>query len=100
MSDICKTKNTSAMLIHYHIEIKGKLNQLGYKLHAMILANKFTISGKVKEGNNLIEIEAEGEEAKLEEFVASFKKEMNGDKIDNIVIEKRPLAYYDEFTIQ
>ncbi len=88
------------MLCHYHIEIKGKLNRLGYKLQAMILANKFTIHGKVSEGNNLLEIEAEGEEAKLEAFVASCKKEMNGDKIEEIIIETLPLAYYDEFTIQ
>ena len=66
----------------------------------MILANKHHIQGKVSEGVNLIEIDAEGEEAKLEAFVDACKKEINGDKLDEIIIEKRPLAYYDEFTIQ
>ena len=88
------------MLNHYHIKIKGKLNHLGYKLQAMILANKRHVHWKVMEGNNLIEIDAEGEEAKLEAFVDACKKEMNGDKIDELIIEKRPLAYYDEFIIQ
>jgi|GEM_PF-2582103 len=88
------------MLNHYHIEIKGKLNRLGYKLQAMILANKYSIHGNVSEGNNVLEIEAEGEESKLEAFITACKKEMNGDKIDELIIEKRPLAYYDEFTIQ
>lgn len=87
------------MFEHYHIEIKGNLSRLGYKLQTMILANKYTILGKVSEGSNLIEIEAEGEVAKLDAFVAACKKEMNGDRIDDLIIEKRPLAYYDEFTI-
>nr|NQU93498.1 acylphosphatase [Bacteroidota bacterium] len=87
------------MLKHYHIEIRGKVNRQGYKLQTMILANRYTIQGKVSEGNNLIEIEAEGEEAKLDTFVAACKKEMNGDRIDEMTIEKRPLAYYDEFII-
>jgi acylphosphatase len=87
------------MINHYHIEIRGKLNRLGYKLQTMILANKYTIFGKVSEGSNLIEIEAEGEAAKLDAFVTACKKEMNGDKIDELTIEKRPLAFYDEFTI-
>jgi len=87
------------MLNHYHIEIKGKLNRLGYKLHTMLLANKYQILGKVSEGNNLIEIEAEGEKDDLDAFVTACKKQMNDNKIDDINIEERPLAYYDEFTI-
>ncbi len=87
------------MVKHFHIDIKGKVNQLGYKLHTMILANKYTILGNISEWNNLIEIEAEGEEANLEIFIASCKKGLPESKIIEIMINEKPLAYYDEFTI-
>lgn len=87
------------MIRHYHIEIKGKVNQLGYKLHTMILANKYTILGNISEWNNLIEIEAEGEEVNLKVFITSCKKRLTGSNIDEIIINEKPLAYYDEFTI-
>ena len=87
------------MVKHFHIDIKGKVNQLGYKLHTMILANKYTILGNISEWNNLIEIEAEGEETNLKVFIASCKEKLKGTKIDEIIIDEKPLAYYDEFTI-
>ncbi len=87
------------MIRHYHIKIKGEINQLGYKLHTMILANKHTVFGNVSEWTNLIEIEAEGEEANLEIFIATCKKGLTGSKIDEVVVNEKPLAYYDEFTI-
>nr|NQU89355.1 acylphosphatase [Bacteroidota bacterium] len=87
------------MLKHYHIEIRGKVNRQGYKLHTMILANRHAIHGNVAERVNRIEIEAEGEKANLEGFVAFCKKELAGSKIESIILEEKPLAYYDEFTI-
>ena len=87
------------MARHYHIQIKGKVNQLGFKLHTMILANKHTILGNVSERINLIGIEAEGEEANIEAFIASCKKGLTGSKIDEVTVNEKPLAYYDEFTI-
>lgn len=88
------------MVKHFHIEIKGKVNKLGYKLHTMILANKYKILGNVLERINLIKIEAEGEEANIDAFIASCKKGLSVSKIEEVIINEKPLAYYDEFTIQ
>ena len=87
------------MTRHYHIELRGKVNQLGNKLHTMLLANKHIIKGAISERVNRIEIEAEGEEENLDAFVASCRDELSGNRIDEMIVEERTLAYYDEFTI-
>jgi acylphosphatase len=65
----------------------------------MILAKKHTIFGNISEHSNLIEIEAEGEKANIEAFIASCKKGLTGSRVDEIVVNEKPLAYYDEFSI-
>ncbi len=87
------------MTTHYHIEIRGELNNLGYKLQTMILAREHNISGTVSEQNNLIIIEAEGEEKMLDAFVASCKEKISKEHDIEMLIEDRIIKYFDDFII-
>lgn len=87
------------MTTHYHIEIRGDLNHLGYKLQTMFMAKAKHISGTVSEQKNMIVIEAEGEKVILDAFVLACKQKFSEKHDIEILLENRPIEYYDDFII-
>ncbi len=87
------------MKINYHIEIRGNVNHLGNKLKIMILANQCNIAGSVSEKEHQLEIEAEGNEKDLKDFIEICRKKFAGEGIVNMTVKEQNPTYYDDFSI-
>lgn len=71
------------------INIKADFEDFDFNYYCTLNANKLQISGVLLEKiNNCFQIEAEGDEDKLDEFIIFFKEGFMSKKIHNIEIEK------------
>ncbi len=84
---------------HYQITLKGNFKQSGFRFHALQAAHDFSIRGQVTERNGNIIIDAEGDEKDLEKFLKWCHSHRATNESDSILVDKKPLAYYDEFLI-
>ena len=87
------------MKINYHIEIIGNVNHLGNKLKIMMLANQYNIAGSVSEKEHQLEIEAEGNEKDLKDFIETCREKFSGEGITNMTVKEQNPACYDDFSI-
>ncbi len=84
---------------HVRINIFGKVQNIGFKLFAMMLASKFDLTGKVTEIPGQIIMEVEGDAVNIERFIAKCKTGHTSAVIERFDIEELPIAYFESFSI-
>lgn len=86
---------------HYNITIHGNVVNVGFRFYAMERAYKDKVMGLAKYiKNNVIYIEAEGEDEQLQSFLVWCKKGPIGSIVEKVdVIEDENLINYDSFEI-
>lgn len=84
---------------HVRINIFGKVQNIGFKLFAMMLASKFELTGNVTEIPGQIIMEIEGDAVKIESFIDKCKTGHTSAIIERFDIEELPLAYFENFSI-
>ena len=63
------------MIKHYNIQVTGKVQGVGFRYHTMKKASELNVKGFVKnKHDHSVYIEAEGEEASLNDFLHWCKK--------------------------
>jgi len=83
------------------LRIYGKVHRVGFRFSAMQQAYKIGVNGFVQNvDDGSIYIEAEGEEGKLEEFIAWCKAGPLGARIDKILMEEGTVCNYPSFDIR
>ena len=86
---------------HLNINISGFVQGVTFRQSAKTEADKLGLSGFAKNlPDGSVYIEAEGEEKKLEEFLAWCHQGPNFAKIEDVHIEQGPLKNYQGFTIK
>ncbi|MEA3443747.1 MAG: acylphosphatase [Bacteroidota bacterium] len=82
------------------ITIKGKVQQVGFRYFTLQAANRFGISGFVKnQVDGSVYIEAEAEESKLELFVDWCKQGPDHARVDETRIDENPVMNYSGFRV-
>ncbi len=83
------------------ITISGRVQNIGFRYNAQIIANEHNITGYVKNmRNGTVFIEAEGEESDLEKFISWCRKGPTWSYVENTDIEYIPLNGYSDFKIR
>lgn len=86
---------------HLNIKIYGDVIDVGFRYHAMLTAENFGIKGFVRnEPDGTVYIEAEGEEGKLEEFLAWCHRGPKYAKVTRVETEEGALKNFVRFTIE
>ncbi|MCD6135270.1 acylphosphatase, partial [Candidatus Bipolaricaulota bacterium] len=82
------------------INIQGIVQGVGFRPFVYRLAHDYELTGWVCNTSGSVEIEAEGDEATLSEFIASLREQAPPRaRIDKLEASFHPLAGYDEFVI-
>ena len=82
------------------INIQGIVQGVGFRPFVYRLAHAYELTGWVCNTSGSVEIEAEGDEATLSEFIASLRTQAPPRaRIDSLEASFHPLAGYDEFVI-
>jgi acylphosphatase len=81
------------------IIVTGKVENTGFRLYSMRGASEFQIRGDVRQDNNRIIIEAEGEEINLNHFVEWCRKGPHSSQVHTISSTEKELAGYTDFKI-
>ncbi len=87
------------MLVHKQIIIKGKVENTGFRFHAMRGACLYGICGDVRQNGNRILIEAEGEEESVDAFTAWCRQKHEFSTIESVTIQDKTLSGYSDFKI-
>ncbi len=87
------------MLVHKQIIIRGRVENTGFRLHAMRGASVFNIFGEVCQREGEVVIEAEGEERDLEGYIEWCGKGSNISMVDSIEVQQKPAYGYFDFKI-
>ena len=79
--------------------VKGRVQGVGFRWFVQQKAQKFEVSGYVRNlDNGDVEIEAEGERGRLEELIKSVKVGPTFSKVADIIIEWQTFTgQYDSF---
>jgi len=87
---------------HIHVFISGIVQGVGFRYFAYKWAKKFGINGYVKNlSDGRVEIEAEGEEEFLEDFLDKLKQGPLGAIVENVeVVDSNVLREYFDFEIR
>lgn len=82
------------------INVKGKVQNVGFRAFTSRRAGDFNVKGIVK---NLptgdVYVEAEGEEDQLEAFLGVIKKGPNWSRVEDVKVQEAPLNGYEDFRI-
>ena len=86
---------------HIDIQLSGELkNNVAYRFLSMQAAYKYDIKGIIKYlDKNILFIEAEGEEEKLNEYISWCKSDLAGMGVNDIKTEYNRIIDYKEFDI-
>lgn len=87
------------MLVHKQIIIRGRVENTGFRLHAMRGASVFNILGEVRQREGKVVIEAEGEEDALEGYIEWCGKGSTSSLVDSIEVQQKPAYGYFDFKI-
>ena len=88
------------MIRHHQIRITGKLENSGIRFHTYMGARKLNIAGEVRLENNVVIIEAEGDENALYGFERWCKNAPDDYLINTISVVEKEVSGYDEFRIK
>lgn len=85
----------------YRIVIKGIVQGIGFRYFTRMAANRFTISGWVRNcPDGSVEIHCEGEESNLQHFLAEIRKGPSGLKVDTFEIKETSAGFFYGFEIR
>ncbi len=87
------------MLVHKQIIIRGRVENTGFRLHAMRGASIYGIYGEVRQHGNEIQIEAEGEDESVHAFTAWCRQKHEHSEIESMIINENTLFGYSDFKI-
>lgn len=87
------------MLVHKQIIIRGKVENTGFRLHAMRGACFCGIYGDVRQQGNEIWIEAEGEDELVNAFIAWCRDNHEHSEVESVIINIKTLSGYSDFKI-
>ena len=90
------------MVKHYQLIVSGKVQGVGFRLSALKQASLFSIKGYVKNNycDGSVIIEAESEEANLEDFILWCRKGPSMARVEDVNIKESSLKGYTEFEIR
>ncbi len=83
-----------------HLLIKGKVQGVFYRATAKKIADKLEVTGWIKntkDGN--VEITATGNEEQLKEFINWCKQGPESAKVEEVIVEQKPITSFDTFEI-
>lgn len=85
---------------HVNIRITGKVQNVGFRYAALKTAQKYDVAGFVKnDPGGSVYIEAEGEEPKINHFIAWCHDGPAWARVDHIDTSEAPVDHLKEFTI-
>ncbi len=88
-------------MIHYNINISGRVHGVGFRWSAKQKAIGLGICGFVKnEGSRSVYIEAEGQEEELEEFLGWCHRGPFFAKVESLKFEESEIRGYNTFEIK
>lgn len=87
------------MLVHKQIIIRGRVENTGFRLHAMRGASVFNILGEVRQRSGEVVIEAEGEEGDLEGYIEWCLKGSYSSFVDSVEVFNKTVSRYMDFKI-
>lgn len=83
------------------IELKGKVQQVGFRYYVFKLALELGVKGFVKnQVDGSVYVEAEADEHSIDVFVAHCKMGPPHSRVSQFVVNKIPSCGYKEFTIR
>ncbi len=83
------------------LTIRGKVQNIGFRYNAQIVANEYNISGYVKNmRDGSVFVEAEGEESDLEKFISWCRKGPAWSDVEKVDVLYVPLNDYSGFKIR
>lgn len=89
------------MMKHYEITLSGRVQNVGFRHHAVQQARKYGIKGFVmNKPNGSVYIEAEGEEEDLDKFTQWCKQGPNWARVDNAFVNEAPLKHFRYFDVE
>ena len=90
------------MIKHFSIIVSGKVQGVGFRLSTLKQASIFSIKGYVKNNycDGSVIIEAEGEEANLDDFISWCRKGPSMAVVENVAVKEILLNGYTEFEIR
>ncbi len=78
-------------MLHVHIVVYGEVQGVGFRYFAMKMASRYGINGWVRNNRDgTVEIDAEGSEANIREFVAAMQKGNGIARIESFDIDTLP----------
>jgi acylphosphatase len=83
-----------------HLLIKGKVQGVFYRATAKKIADELNLTGWIKntkDGN--VEAAATGNEEQLKEFMNWCKQGPEHAKVEEVIIEQKPIIFFDTFEI-
>ncbi|MBX2841506.1 MAG: acylphosphatase [Flammeovirgaceae bacterium] len=88
------------MIIHYQIKVEGKVQGVFYRVSTQKKAKELGLNGIVKnQEDGSVEIEAEGKEDVLQEFIEWCKKGPLLAKVTSVLVERKDFQNYTGFEI-
>jgi len=89
------------MLQRIQVIYKGNVQGVGFRYTARSVAQRYSVSGFVKNlTNGDVEVTAEGHQAQVEQFVADLEREMQG-YVDSRTVEwGAPTGEFRGFTVR
>lgn len=89
------------MIKHYNIRISGKVQNVGFRHATMKTASTFNVNGFVRnESDGTVYIEAEGEEAQLDQFLNWCHKGPSWARVEKVNYSESNPENYKDFTVR
>jgi acylphosphatase len=89
------------MHIHTNITVSGKVQGVDYRTTAREQARNLGVAGFAKNmTNGSVYIEAEGEEAALQDFITWCKTGTPWSKVEKVEVEEGEMRDFKEFTVE
>jgi acylphosphatase len=74
--------------VRAHVWVKGRVQNVGFRAHVEFVARKTEVTGWVRNvGYDTVEAVAEGERAKVEQFVELMKQGPRASRVDEARVE-------------
>jgi acylphosphatase len=85
----------------YHIILKGRVQGVGFRYHTRSTAQAYEIKGWVRnKADGSVEIEAQGEEENMQQFLSWLKGGPQLARVDHIQINPIPQGQHTDFVIR
>ena len=94
--------DTTSDLVRAHVWVKGRVQGVGFRAHVEYSARKTGVTGWVRNvGYDTVEAVAEGERAKVEQFIEWMKQGPRAARVDESkVVWENPTGEWREFGVK